>query len=640
MSRKQITLLTGLLAATSLFAQQKDTVVLDEVVVTANKLEQKQSTTGKLITVISKEQIEKSQGKTVAQLLNEQAGITINGAFNNAGSVQTLYMRGAAPGRTLILMDGIPLNDPSTITTDFDLNLFSINDVERIEVCRGAQSTLYGSDAIAGVVNIITVKKDVQKALNFKTTISQGNYGTSRSNFQAYGKKGKLTYTARYARLFTNGFSSAYDSTGTKNFDNDRYDGNVANAQLLYQINPHLSVKTFVMYSQYKASIDAGVFNDDRDYTINNKSFVTGAGFQYQVGRVNITGNYLLNNLSRNYFNDSIFKTGTWFENNTYKAKSQFAELYANTKISNSFTLLTGVDYRRGSYFQDYFSTSAFGPFSSKFRDTFMTQTAVYGSLIFSTRNKSLNIELGGRYNDHSRYGNNSTYTFNPSWTITKNWRVYGSISSGFKAPSLYQLSLNKNLDAEKSVNYDGGLSFQTQQFGARATYFHREIKNGIDYNYITFSYFNYVKQTVNGLELELSGKLGKSAGFNANYTLLTAEEITQNRLTTRDTVTYNYLLRRPKHQINLSANADLFKGFNVMLTGRYVSSRFDIGGYRRADISLPSYFLLGANISYQMNEQIRFFADAQNITNKKFFDARGFNAIPFLFNAGINFNW
>lgn len=640
MSKKRLTLLTGLLAAASLSAQQKDSTTLDEVVVTANKIEQKQSTTGKVISVITKEQIEKNSGKTVAQLLNEQAGITLNGAMNNAGSVQTLYMRGGSPGRTLILMDGIPLNEPSTITADFDLNLFSINDVERIEVSRGAQSTLYGSDAIAGVVNIITVKKDANKPFNVKATISQGNYGTSRNNFQAWGKAGKLSYSTRFARLSTNGFSSAHDSTGTNAYDNDRYDGTATNAQLTYQIAPHLSVKSYVMYSQYKASIDAGGFVDDRDYAIDNNSFMTGVGFQYRKGRVALTGNYQLNTLKRHYLNDSLHKTSTIFEDNLYKAKSHFAELYASTRISDVVTLLAGVDYRRGSYFQDYFSISAFGPYSDHFNDTFITQTAAYASLILQSKNKRLNVELGGRFNDHSRYGNNSTYTFNPSYSISEQWRVFGSISSGFKAPSIYQLSLNKDLAAEASVNYEGGVSYQKDQWGARAVYFHRKIDNGIDYNYITFNYFNYIRQTVDGLELELSGKLGNKVGLSANYTLLTAEEITQNRATNKDTVAYNYLLRRPKHQLNLTVNVTLFKGFNAAITGKYVSSRYDIGGYQTPDVTLASYFLLGANINYELNEQIRFFADAQNITNKRFFDIRGLNAAPLMFNAGITFNW
>ena len=442
---KTFTLLATLLTGSSVFAQKdtQQTKILDEVVVTANKLEQKQSSTGKVITVITKEQIAKSNGKTVAQLLNDQAGITINGALNNAGNVQTVYMRGASAGRTLILMDGIPLNDPSTITTDFDLNLFSINDVERIEVCKGAQSTLYGSDAIAGVINIITVKKDVQKAINIKATLSQGNLGTSRNNVQVYGKKEKLTYTARFARLATNGFSSAYDSTGKKNFDNDKYDGTVSNAQLLYQVLPTLSLKTFAMYSQYKAGIDAGVFADDKDYNINNTSFITGSGFVYKEGGFTLNGNYQYNELKRNYLNDSLDKTSTIYENNTYFGKSQFVELYAGIHIAEGFTLLAGADYRYNSYNQHYFSVSSFGPYSSEFRDTSLNQKALYASMIYNSADKKLNIELGGRYNDHSRYGSNSTYTFNPSYAFNQTIRVFASVSSGFKAPSLYQLSIN-----------------------------------------------------------------------------------------------------------------------------------------------------------------------------------------------------
>ena len=174
---------------------------LDEVIITANKFPQKQSTTGKVITVITKEQIEKSSGRSVSQLLNEQAGITISGALNNLGSNQTVYLRGASAGRTLILMDGIPVYDPSFNNNDFDFNLISLNNVESIEICRGAQSTLYGSDAVAGVINIITVKKDITKPFNVKATASAGNYGTFRGNVQLYGKAGKLTYTSAMKSL-------------------------------------------------------------------------------------------------------------------------------------------------------------------------------------------------------------------------------------------------------------------------------------------------------------------------------------------------------------------------------------------------------------------------------------------------------
>ena len=224
--------ITGSAALAQLVPPLRDSSkTLDPVVITANKIAQKQSTTGKVITVITKEQIEKSSGKTVSQLLNEQAGITINGALNNLGSNKTVYMRGASSGRTLILMDGIPVYDPSFINSEFDVNLLSLNSIESIEICRGAQSTLYGSDAVAGVINIITVKKDVSKPVNIKAQVGVGNYGTYRGNFQVYGKVGKLTYVARSAQLVSKGFSSAYDSTSKKNFDNDKYNGDVENSR-------------------------------------------------------------------------------------------------------------------------------------------------------------------------------------------------------------------------------------------------------------------------------------------------------------------------------------------------------------------------------------------------------------------------
>ena len=203
MSKKLTLLSTALLTATALLAQQDTLTIksLDEVIVTANKVAQKQSQTGKVVTVIGKEELQHSAGKSVGQVLNEQAGVWVNGAMQTLGSVQTVFMRGANSGRTLILMDGIPVNDPSQITGDYDLNLFSITDVERIEICKGAQSTLYGSDAVAGVINIITIKKDVNKPVNVKATVAYGNQNTIKGNVQVYGKTGKLTYTTRYAKL-------------------------------------------------------------------------------------------------------------------------------------------------------------------------------------------------------------------------------------------------------------------------------------------------------------------------------------------------------------------------------------------------------------------------------------------------------
>ena len=641
MTRK---LLTFLLIVTAAFANaQSDTLQgnkLDEVIVTANKYQQKQSTTGKVITVINKDQIEKNAGKTLSQLLNEQAGVTINGALNNAGAVQTVYVRGAASGRTLILLDGIPVNDPSMINNEFDLNLFSLDNVDRIEICKGAQSTLYGSDAIAGVINIITVNQDVTKPVNVKATLSEGNLGTFRGNLQVYGKKDKFTYSLRHARLFTNGFSSAFDSTGNKKFDKDGYDGNVTNGQLLFQASKELSLKSFLMYSRYKAGIDAGVFADEKDYTIDNSNFTGGTGFNYKKGIVTVNGTYQYSELKRNYFNDSLHRTSVIFEDNKYFGKTQFVELYSSLKLHRFLTFLVGADYRYSSYNNQYASISIFGPYNSVTRDTSLNQKAVYGSLNFSGVNSKLNIELGGRVNKHSRYGTNSTYTFNPSYSITKDFRVFGSIASGFKAPTLYQLSINENLKAEQSVNYEGGVQLNNKKLNARAVFFNRKINNGIDYNYITFKYFNYIKQVVNGIELEASVKPVKELSLSANYTWIASQETTQNRVTNKDTVTYDYSLRRPAHTINASIGWQPMSKLYFSLTGKYVSNRRDVGGFRKADVLLKNYFIAGAHVEFTLNDHVKFFADGQNIFNNRFFDVRGYNAIPSIFNGGVVLNW
>ena len=640
--KKHFFVLAAVIVSNQLWAQ-KDATVLDEAVVTANKFEQKQSQTGKVVTVITKEQLEKSSGKTVAQILNEQAGITINGAFNVQGSVQTVFTRGASSGRTLVLLDGIPVNDPSMINNEFDLNLFSINDVERIEIYKGAQSTLYGSDAIAGAINIITIKKDVNKPFNIKVTTGFGNKNTVRNNIQLYGKAGKLTYTTRFAKLSTKGFSAAYDSTGIKDFDKDGYDGNIINAGLQYQIIPSLLVKAFILHSQYKADIDAGVFADEKDYTIKNDNLSSGGGFNFKKGIANITGNYQYGKLNRKYRNDSLFVRpfGTKFESNKYGGRTQYVELFGNITATKWLTVLAGFDYRWANMNQQYFSLSSFGPYSSNFNDTSLHQTSFYASLLLNAIKKKLNAEIGGRTNKHSRYGTNSTYTFNPSYTINKSWRVFGSIASGFKAPSIYQVfdaySGNTDLKPETSTNYEIGVQQTHSKVSSRVVYFHREIKNGIDYNYTTFKYFNFVKQTVNGLELEVAVRPTDKLNISANYTLITGNEQTQSRKNFHDT-TYSHLLRRPKHNINLNIGYQFKKGLFASLSAKTVSSRYDVGGYRKEDVLLHNYFLLNAYAEYKWRSYVNFFADLQNITGKKFFDIRGYNAIPFMLNGGIIF--
>jgi len=636
---KKLMLLTLLFSAKIVSAQQ-DTTTLDEVVVTANKMAQKQSTTGKVVTVITKADLEKMGNKNLATLLQEQVGVTVNGASNNAGSVQTIFTRGASGGRTLVLLDGIPVNDPSFINNDLDLNLFATNSIERIEICRGAQSTLYGSDAIAGVINIITTSKDISKPLQINASSILGSFGTVKNNLQVAGKKNKWTYSARVAQTNSKGFSASIDTTGKNNFDADAYNGTALHGQLNYAATEHLSFKAFSMYNKYKAGVDAGIFRDDRDFTITNSSLLVGTGFVYKKNNWQITGTYQHNTLDRHFLNDSTHKTSTWFEKNDYAAASDYAEIFTSVKLSDRLTALLGIDYRKGSYSQNYASVSGWGPYNFNDPTRFAEQSALYGSLLYTSLNKKLTLELGGRTNKHSVYGNNQTFTLNPSFAISTNTRMFASVSTGFKAPSLYQISINDKLDPEKATSYEAGLSYQNKTLQTRLVYFNRQTANGIDYNYINYQYFNYVKQAVNGLEFEIRKSITNQLSAFANYTYLQGKETTQNRITNKDTITYNYLLRRPAHQLNMGISAQVNTKLRFEITGRYASKRRDVGGYGAPDVELKSYVTLAANAGYQLNKHWRFTADIQNFTNTKYYEVYGFTTMPLNASFGAAFSW
>ena len=636
---KKLMLLTLLFSAKMVSAQQ-DTTTLDEVVVTANKMAQKQSTTGKVVTVITKSDLEKMGNKNLATLLQEQVGVTVNGSSNNAGSVQTIFTRGASGGRTLVLLDGIPVNDPSFINNDLDLNLFATSSIERIEICRGAQSTLYGSDAIAGVINIITTSKDISRPLQINASSILGSFGTQKNNLQVAGKKNKWSYSGRLAHTNSNGFSAANDTTGKNNFDADYYKGLAVHGQINYAATEHFSVKAFSMYNKYKAGVDAGVFRDDRDFTIENSSLLLGTGFVYKKNDFQITGTYQHNTLDRHFLNDSAHKTSTWFEKNDYAAASDYAEIYTSVKLSDRLTALAGLDYRKGSYSQNYLSVSGWGPYKFNDPTRYAEQSAIYGSLLYTSLNKKLTLELGGRANKHSVYGNNQTFTFNPSFAVNANTRIFASVSTGFKAPSLFQISINDKLDPEKATSYEAGFSYQNKTLQTRLVYFNRQTANGIDYNYINYQYFNYVKQAVNGLEFEIRKSITHQISAFANYTFLAGKETTQNRITNKDTITYDYLLRRPAHQLNMGISAQVNSKLRLEITGRYASKRYDVGGYAVRDILLKSYATLAANVDYQLNKHWRFTADIQNFTNTKYYEVYGFKTMPLNASVGAVFSW
>lgn len=642
MSKKMFGFLTALSIPFVVFSQLDSltSVLFDPVIVTANKTEQKQSTTGKIITIISKEQLEKSAGKTVMQILNEQAGLIVNGALNNPGNAQTVFLRGASSGRTLILIDGIPMNDPSMINNEFNLNLLSVNEIERIEICKGAQGTLYGSDALGGVINLITTKNDIDKLVHLNANMTAGNYGIFKSNVNASGKLGKFKFTARLNHQSSAGFSSAVDSTGSSVFDTDGLFGNNFGASLAYQPNKSLTFNSFIQHRYYKTDLDNGPFSDAIHFFSEDQALFAGAGFTYKKSKFSLTGNYQKVNNNRYY--DKDFSTGSpLFSTHSLNGYSDYTELFGNVNISKNVTAIMGSELRTSSMNSLYLSVSTFGPFENEFKDSRISQYSVYGSIMYSSEENPFQLELGGRFNKHSIYGVNSTFTLNPSFRYNDYWMIMGSISSAYKVPSIYQLydfyAGNLDLKPEEAINVEVGVQYKSARSFFRGVFFSRQITSGIDYNFVDFKYFNFVEQRVNGLELESNLDVTKSFHLNINYTYLSGQELTQNRETNKESITYPYLLRRPAHSLNLTLNYEISTKLFASISSKTLSARYDIGGYEQADVVLQPYTIYNGYGSYKMSDKVSFFIDAQNLFNKKFFDIYGYQSIPFMISGGIN---
>lgn len=647
---KKIFVVAALIYSSLTGAQDTASKTLSDVVITANRFPQKQNSTGKVVTIITQEVLARSIGKTIPELLNQQAGITVIGAQNNLGTNQDVFLQGASSGKTLILIDGIPAYDPSTISTAFDINHFPIDNIERIEIVRGALSTLYGSDAIAGVINIIT-KKGSMKPASIYGTLAGGSYGTFKGVAGINGSHSKSRYNIQYSRLQADGFSTAYDSSGTKNFDNDEYKHNALSGNFSSFLADRLQVKLNGALSNYETGLDASAFNDDRDYVFSSESFQAGSGVAYRFNKGTVHLNYNYNNNIRDYLDDSTH-VGSFaqFTRQQYTGQAHIGEVYSTLDITNNLNLLIGGDYRYQNTDQNFFSISSFGPYESNRADdsTEMNQQSLF-TTVFLKGLGHLNLEVGGRYNHHSEYGNNFTYSFNPSYLISQKLKLFTNIGSAFKAPSLYQLFVINNgekpLKPETSRSIDGGIEFNDMTMGvhARALYFNRRIKDGIDYSFITYDYFNNNLQKSHGAEIEAGFKSSKFS-LNGNYTYVTGEVNTVkyrydaptfSYVVTGDT-TFNNLFRRPKHTVNITLMFSPSESWSFGTHARFAGKRFE-PQFMSAPIELKAYNTIDLYAEYKATQKIKAFADLKNITNERYFDLRGYNSRRFNFMAGLN---
>lgn len=618
-----ITLIVLWWLAPNLIKAQQDSLntrQLDEVVISATKFPKSKSETGKVLTVIDQDQIKRSTGKDITQLLNEQVGLVVSGSNSNPGKDKSVYLQGAKNEYTLILLDGIPLNDPSSVSGGaYDLRLISLGQVERIEILKGSQSTLYGSDAIAGVINIIT-KSGGDKPVEFFGTLGYGSYNTLRGNVGVQGSKKGIDYNVGYTRLSTDGISEAKE-VGPTPFDKDGSSQNSFQANVGLKLNSKFTVKPFVRYTQFEGKYDGGAFTDDLLNKYEATLLNTGAHLNYTLNRGSVHAQYSYDQTER-LFDGTYGKT-------EYTGKFQQAEVFMNYDLTKQIQLLAGFTNQNLKMLDE-------------------TSTEVNPSIFLNSPYVSLfgkfgkfSAEVGGRYTNHTKFGDVFTYSINPSYRLQNGLKVFANLSTGFKAPSLYQLygqyGANPDLKPERSQSLEGGVQgLISKKIEWRTVFFSRVVDDVIVYAYP--ANLNLDKQADKGVDLEVSSQISSKLKVSAFYAFVTGEVTTKTN--NQDTV-FNNLIRRPKNSFGINVGYQfsnrLYANLNLKAFGKRNDLYFDNNTFMNQEAELPAYSLLDFHVDYKLKkERVAFFADVRNLLNQDYEETYGYSTLGITFNAGV----
>lgn len=617
--------------STNVLSQEKKEKVeaLNEVVITATKFATNKKNIGKVVYQITQETIENSQGKTIVDLLNDVPGVEINGNFSTKGQNLGYYIRGGRNRQVAILLDGVNVNDPSSFNGDFDLRQIDINQVEKIEVLKGASSTLYGTGAATGVINII-LKKASKQGFNGSFNSSIGSNTSSENsnlsaeefstNFNFNGTLGKLDYLLALNANGSSGLSAA-ESTTSNQFEEDNFARQNVMLKLNYAFNENLKIGLLTSFDEFSADFDGFDFDPvtfasipaDRDNNLNSvqKRVGVNADYSYTNGALKIrtffTDINRTENPSDNFFNGEVYGF----------------DIYNNYMINDEFSFLVGVT----SQYQDMiqrtsFSTIEEGSGKQHFYDPYLSVNYMSET--------GLNLNVGGRLNIHSEYGNNFVYNVNPSYNFNideNNIKVFASYSTAFITPTLSEiftkLSSIDELLPEETTTVEGGFDVSLgDKITFNATYFYREETNKIGYDPNTFQTINDLGTfSAKGFETEVSYEVTKSLRLLANYTYIDRDE--------------NLLLKIPQNKGFIRANYNLSKNTFTSLSYRWVDETQDFG-----NVTLDSYNLFDLFINHSiLDNKVTFYGSLTNILNEDFQEIAGFTTRGRNYNLGLKIN-
>ena len=630
--RKRLFYVGAFLFASVVNAQQKqDSIAIEqlkEVVVTATKIPTEKKNLGKIVYQITPEIIERNQGKSVVDLINDVPGVEINGNFSTKGQNLGYYIRGGRNRQVAILIDGINVNDPSSFNGDFDLRQIPLSQVESIEIIKGAASTLYGTGAATGVINVI-LKKASENGFSgsFSSYLGTNNSQEDQKNniddisasLNFNGKIDKVDYLFTVNALQSKGLSAAESSDKNIKFEEDPFVRYNLLLKMGYNISDNFRLGFFGALDEFKTDFDGYDFSTnsyvDADNSMKNKQNRFGFTPSYKYNKGELKLNAFYTEVERD-----ISPT-----NDSYNGKAYGFDIYNNYNFSKQISILVGLSAQyQDMYQKTIFSSIEEGSAEQNFYDPYISLN--YNSSF------GFNLNAGTRLNIHDEYGTHFVYSINPSYNISisdkSNLKLLGSFSTAFITPTLQEIFNKKasigDLKPEKDFTVEGGLEWiLSKKLNFNAVYFYREETDKIGYDFTTF-------QTINdegtflarGVETELNYKPIKKLNLIFYYSYISREE--------------SLLLKIPKNKTGVNIVYQLFDKTLVSVNGKYVDSTKDFG-----DINLQSYKLLDLFVNHKMlNNKLTVFASVSNLFNEEYQEIAGFSTRGRNYRFGLQINF
>lgn len=584
---------------------------IDQIVVTAGRAADKLSETPVSLTIIDAETLRQRQAVVISDLLSRTPGVSVTRNGGVGGSTQ-VRIRGAESDQTAVLIDGVKLNDPSSTGGGYNFATLLAGDISRIEVLRGPQSTLWGSQAIGGVVNMITQTPDGPLAGD--ATIEGGSHATAyaRVGVGAGGDWGGWRLAA--GSYTTAGISNFDEALGGK--EKDGYHNTAISGRLDLNLNEATALDLRASYAAGRNEIDGFpaplfAFADDPEYG-KTKELVSYAGVRFSNfgGALNSRLGYAYTQTDRDMYDPSASAPKTFDARGT----SDSLEYQGAWTINPVWRAVFGATTE-----QTWFRTAS-PSFSS---DVDRHATGMDSAYVQLTAKPlaGLSLTAGVRGDDHQTFGGATTYQAGAAWSPNGGATVLrANYGEGFKAPSLYQLYSdygNTDLKPEEAKSWDLGVehSLLDGRLRGAITYFNRDTKNQIDFlsnntppNF--GGYANTAKTKADGVEVEASYAINSIVTVSGNYTNMDAVNRSAGANHGKD------LVRRAGETANADLQIDLPSGLNGGVSLQYVGHSFDNASNTRR---LKSYVLADVRIAYPINETFEVYGRIENLFDQQY---------------------